>query len=176
MYHNLDPPFSWGGGGNAPKHPNLSFCSQNLRSLNISTKNNITKEKIYAITKEKTDIIFFCDLKLNSSVQKAAVHDVEKYFMLNGYKFYPNSTKNIRGVGVLVNRKIPHPVVNTHKDPDCNVLILDIEIGAARITVGSLYGPNQNDPQFFDNLRNFLGLVDNPFIILGGGSEHHLGR
>ena len=97
-----------------------------MRSLNISTKNNITKEKIYAITKEKTDVILICDLKLNSDVQKAAVHDVEKYFMLNGYKLYHNSTKSTRGVGILISRKLAHTIVNVHKDPDCNILFAEI--------------------------------------------------
>jgi hypothetical protein len=60
------------------KAPNLSFASQNLRSLNISTKNRITRDKIFAITREKQDIILLCDLKLNSNIQKAAGHDVEK--------------------------------------------------------------------------------------------------
>jgi exonuclease III len=116
-----------GEGGLLPfKYPHLSFCSQNLRSLNISTKNNITKEKIYAITKEKTDVILICDLKLNSDVQKAAVHDVEKYFMLNGYKLYHNSTKSTRGVGILISRKLAHTIVNVHKDPDCNILFAEI--------------------------------------------------
>jgi hypothetical protein len=97
--------------------PNFSFASQNLRSLNISTKNNITKEKIYAVTKENADIIFICDLKLNSTIQKAAVHDVEKYFFL---------------------------------------------------AVGSVYGPNQNEHAFFDNLNNFIARILNSGVILGG--------
>jgi hypothetical protein len=64
------------------KPPNISFASQNLRSLNISTRNKITRENFFAITREKQDIILLCDLKLNSSVQKSAVHDIEKYFLL----------------------------------------------------------------------------------------------
>ncbi len=79
------------------KAQNLSFASQNLRSLNISTKNRITRDKIFAITREKQDIILLCDLKLNSNIQKAAVHDVEKYFFLNGYKLYHNIVQEVWG-------------------------------------------------------------------------------
>ena len=153
---------------NNTKFPSLSFSSQNLRSLNISTKNNVTKEKIFAITKEKSDIILICDLKLNSEKQKAAVHDVEKYFMLNGYKLFHNSTKNIRGVGILVNRKLPFVVTTVYKDDDCNILILDMEFGNEKITIGSLYGPNQNEEQFFQNLNSHLNRIQNPCLILGG--------
>jgi exonuclease III len=158
-----------GEGGPIPfKYPNLSFCSQNLRSLNVSTKNNITKEKIYAITQEKTDVILICDLKLNSDVQKAEVHDVEKYFMLNGYKLYHNSTKSTRGVGILISRKLAHTTVNVHKDPDCNILFLEMEILNQRINIGLIYGPNNNDPNFFINLENFLRNPSNGPTILGG--------
>ncbi len=152
----------------SPKCPSLSFSSQNLRSLNISTKNNITKEKIFAITKENSDIILICDLKLNSERQKAAVHDVEKYFMLNGYKLFHNSTKNVRGVGILVNRKLSFSVLNTYKDEDCNILILDMEFGKERLVVGSLYGPNQNEENFFQNLNSYLSRIQIPCLILGG--------
>ena len=164
----LDPPPLGGGIGISPKCPSLSFSSQNLRSLNISTKNNITKEKFFAITRENSDIILICDLKLNSDRQKAAVHDVEKYFMLNGYKLFHNSTKNVRGVGILVNRKLSFSVLNTYKDDDCNIIILDMEFGNERIVVGSLYGPNQNDELFFQNLDSFLSRIQIPCLVLGG--------
>ncbi len=168
MNLTADPQPAGDGGPLSSKYPNLSFCSQNLRSLNISTKNNITKEKIFAITKEKTDIIFICDLKLNSDVQKAAVHDVEKYFMLNGYKLYHNSTKSTRGVGILISRKLAHSIVNAHKDPDCNILLLDVEIQSQKVKIGLIYGPNNNDPIFFTNLENFLRGLNNGTTILGG--------
>jgi exonuclease III len=168
----VDPPADpqpAGKGGPLPfKYPNLSFCSQNLRSLNVSTKNNITKEKIYAITKEKTDVILICDLKLNSDVHKAAVHDVKKYFMLNGYKLYHHSTKRTRGVGILISRKLAHTIVNVHKDPDCNILLLEIEILSQRLFIGLIYGPNNNDPSFFNNLKNFVCNASNVPTILGG--------
>jgi hypothetical protein len=38
--------------------PNLNFSTQNVRSLNISTKNIITEQKILAIVKGGSDIIF----------------------------------------------------------------------------------------------------------------------
>jgi hypothetical protein len=79
---------------------NVSFAAQNVRSLNISTKNEITCQKILAITKKCCDVIFLSDLRLNSSLQKSAVHDIEKKFLLQGYKLFHNSVSSIRGVGI----------------------------------------------------------------------------
>ncbi len=106
--------------------------------------------------------------KKKKKKQKAAVHDVEKYFMLNGYKLFHNSTKNVRGVVILVNRKLSFSVLNTYKDDDCNIIILDMEFGKERLVVGSLYGPNQNEEIFFQNLDSFLSRIQIPCLILGG--------
>ena len=154
-------------------HPNFSFASQNLRSLNISTKNKITKEKIYAVTKENADIIFICDLKLNSSIQKAAVHDVEKYFFLNGYKLYHNSRNNTRGVGILIHRKNQHTVTNRMEDLDGNIIVLELDFDGKKLA-GSVYGPNQNDNMFFVNLNNFLSRINGKGVVLGGGLEPYI--
>ncbi len=150
--------------------PNLSFASQNLRSLNISTKNKITRDKLFAITREKKDIILLCYLKLNSNTQKAAVHDVEKYIFLNVYKLYHNSKHSTRGMGVLINRKISHFVSNSLCDNDGNIIVLEInlDIGNERLIVGSLYGTNQNEEGFFTTLEQFLTQLNGPPIILGG--------
>ncbi len=56
----------------------------------------------------------------------------------------------------MVNRKLSFSVLNTYKDEDCNIIILDMEFGKERLVVGSLYGPNQNEEKFFQNLDSYL--------------------
>ena len=55
---------------------NLTFKSQNVRSLNVSTRSTLTTEKIYAITQSKEDIIFICDTRLNEEHQKPAITEI----------------------------------------------------------------------------------------------------
>ncbi len=55
---------------------NFSFKSQNVRSLNVSTRSTLTTEKIYAITQSKEDIIFICDTRLNEEHQKPAITEI----------------------------------------------------------------------------------------------------
>ena len=74
--------------------------------MNISTKNDITLQKVLGICSLKSDIIFLSDLRLNSSKQSSAVHDLEKLFFFNGYKFYHNSVVASRGVGILIKKTI----------------------------------------------------------------------
>jgi len=83
----------------------LSFGIQNVRSLNISTKNELTTQKIIAICSLKNDFIFLSDLRLNSTKQIAAVNDLDKQFSFNGYKLIHNSCTSSRGVGILVKKQ-----------------------------------------------------------------------
>jgi len=139
-----------------------------MRSLNISTKNKITREKIFTICKENHDIFFLSDIKLNSPSQRYAVHDIEKYFLLNGYKFYHNSTKSIRGVGILIRSKLAHTIISRKHDNDCNMLLLHVNFEGKEIILGSLYGPNTNEERFFYNLSNHLQNLPCKIKILGG--------
>jgi hypothetical protein len=89
--------------------PNLAFdlniSTQNVRSLNISTKNIITDQKILAVVGLCSDIIFLSDLRLNSLKQSVACKDITKRFQLLGYKFIHNSPHSNRGVGILIKKK-----------------------------------------------------------------------
>jgi hypothetical protein len=61
---------------------NITFTAQNCQSLNISTKNGKTLKKILAMVKGGEDVIFLSDLRLNSELQKHAIHDLEKKYSI----------------------------------------------------------------------------------------------
>jgi exonuclease III len=128
----------------------------------------VQDKKIQAITKKDADIIFLCDIRLNSNKQKYACHDLEKKFKFKGYDFYHNSTINSRGVGILIRTSLGITPTNSYADNECNILLLTCNVRNTPTTIGSLYGPNFNDKKFFSNLDSFLDLVTNNCIILGG--------
>jgi exonuclease III len=155
--------------------PNLAFdlniSTQNVRSLNISTKNIITDQKILAIAGLCSDIIFLSDLRLNSLKQSVACKDITKRFHLLGYKFIHNSPHSNRGVGILVKKKAMEKlnIVNTVRDLDGNHILIDIEYKSTRYTLGSVYGANTNDGiEMYNVLRNDISQLRNTKIILGG--------
>ena len=82
----------------------LNFSSQNMRSLNTSTKNEVTYKKLMAVISNKDDIIFMSDLRLNSKKNKTVVHDVEKICFGLGYNSHLHSTLPSRGVGILIKK------------------------------------------------------------------------
>jgi len=139
--------------------------------MNISTKNDITVQKIIAICSLKTDIIFLSDMRLNTSKQISALHDLEKTFLFNGYKLVHNSSLSNRGVGILFKKDFNDTnlsVIRTIKDTDCNSLILHVRINNHELVLASIYGPNHdNELEFFNVLQTNLQNFQCP-VIVGG--------
>jgi exonuclease III len=150
------------------RFPSISLLSQNVQSLNISSMCKKTSKKIFSVTREKDEIIFLSDIRLNSSKQVSATLDIGKRFGFRGYNFIHNSTTNSTGVGILISNKLNVSIHNTYKDIDCNILLLDISVGRNRITLGSVYGPNADNEEFFTDISQMCERFGNRNIILGG--------
>ena len=78
----------------------------------------------YSIVKNKDDIIFLSNTRLNSTNQISGLNDLEKKLACFGYNFYHNSRRSSRGVGLLISRKLKHTVVKRVVDEDDNILLL----------------------------------------------------
>ena len=124
--------------------------------------------KIYSIVKNKDDIIFLSDTRLNSINQISGLNDLEKKLAFFGYTLYHNSRKSSRGVGILISRKIKHTVIRRVIDEDDNILLLDIDFTGISFTLGTIYGPNEDDMSFFDTLKKGIKDLKNANIIIGG--------
>ena len=148
-----------------------TFSSQNVRSLNISTKNDLTTQKIIAVCSLNTDFIFLSDIRLNSDKQQSAIHDLKKQFFFKGYKLIFNSRFSSRGVGILVKKNIYENnfnILSNESDALGNFLILHLSVNNLRFVVAAVYGPNHDDEvEFFDNLQVVLGRHRDP-VIVGG--------
>jgi exonuclease III len=148
---------------------NLVISTLNVNSLNVSTlgaRNAKTLLKIEGITSKRADVILLSDIRLKDSVE-----EVKKLFNLtmNGsYKLYVNSTRDSRGVGVAIRRNIGHEIKNIVLDViDENYILLDVIIKWKRIVLGSVYGPNGNNVNFYNKLRRDIERLGLPFIIGG---------
>jgi exonuclease III len=152
------------------KFPLINISSQNCLSLNISTKNSKTDLKILALTKNDHEIVLLCDIRLNSLKQSAAIHDLEKKFKLKGYDFIHNSRGSSRGEGILIKSCKSYVVHNKIVDFHDNYMLLDISMDNYHFVIGSIYGPNRDELEFFDNLKldlRNLNTNSNP-VVLGG--------
>jgi exonuclease III len=151
---------------------NFSLAIQNCNSLNMShsTAEN-QKLKIAAITNLNKDVILLSDIRLANKNLSTCKSDMEKCFLINStapYTFVANSTKNKRGVGILIKKSLPAKILSAISDPEENFLLLKIEIKSKIYILGAVYGPNEHNPDFFRSLYTSIKNLGEHPIILGG--------
>ena len=148
---------------------NLSFSAQNCNSLNISTNCPKQSTKIKSIIDLDSDIILLSDLRLNN---KDTTRDIEKIFLSSGnrqYKFYHNSLRNSRGVGILISSNLNCEIISPFSDEAGNILGLYINLDSHLLLLVSIYGPNKNnDNIFFQDLNRLLRSYPDIPAIIGG--------
>ena len=86
-----------------------------------------------------------------------------------GYKtFYSSFNSQSRGVAIFFNNNFEFKIHSSYNDINGNLLILDMEIDKHRITLATLYGPNNDDPSFFEFLQRKIIEFGNNDIIING--------
>ena len=73
-----------------------------------------------------------------------------------------------RGVGILLNNNFDFKIQKTIIDSNGNYVILLIKTLNVDILLVNIYGPNKDDPAFFENIKNKIEDFDTPNIIIGG--------
>jgi exonuclease III len=143
--------------------------------LNISGNiDDKTPRKIAEITKEEEDIIFLCDIRLNTDAGKNSKKKktILTTFEEKGYAFYHNSHKSnpsVRGVGILIKTELSYSIQEVYRDAECNILLLNITIAGCKATIGSVYGPGKKPyKEFYENIETNVEKFANTHVVLGG--------
>jgi exonuclease III len=152
------------------KEPTYSCI--NCNSLNMSSVGGQAQIcKIYGITKLRTDIIFLSDIRLSNRNKVSCSNEITKRLNntpYGSYDFYFNSSSNKRGVAILVKKTLNFSVLDRREDASENYLLLSAEIAGRKITIGSVYGPNSYDANFFIDLERDIRQLGNSSTILAG--------
>ena len=70
-----------------------------------------------------------------------------------GQMIYAHGTTNSKGTSVLI-KTVPTQIHKMIKDLLGRYLLIDITINSHRITLVNVYGPNNNNPEFFVDIFN----------------------
>ena len=96
-----------------------------------------------------------CDTRLNSESEKFLSNEVN-------YKCYFNSfSSERRGVAILVKKSLPINIVEKYKDNIGNVLTLEATYDNNIFLITCIYGPNDDNPDFFESIFGLLWLPSN---------------
>jgi exonuclease III len=85
--------------------------------------------------------------KINNAILKTNLRRYDSYF---------HSSSNKRGVAMFVKKSLEFVPISMFKDLDENLLLIKFAKEGVSFVLGSVYGPNQTDRTFFNNLSNFL--------------------
>jgi exonuclease III len=100
------------------------------------------------------------DQKINNAILKSKLKD---------HAFYYHSSSNKRGVAMLIHKKLGLVPVSQYRDQSENALIVKFSVGGGgEVCLGSIYGPNSTDREFYNFIQNVLNENATVPIIMGG--------
>ena len=147
----------------------LTVSCINVNTMNVSTlggRNAKTYLKIEGVTGKRSDIIFMSDMRVGG--KKKEIEDIFRMTKNGNYVTYINSSRNARGVGIAIKKNIAHSILNRSYDEiDENYILLELDIKGRRLLLGSVYGPNENNPDFYNRLKREIDRYGIPTIIGG---------
>ena len=79
-----------------------------------------------------------------------------------------HGTSNSRGTCILIHKSVPITLHKHITDPNGRYVILDVEIDGIRVTLGSIYGPNEDNPEFYTEAIQQIESIPNDNRIIGG--------
>lgn len=81
---------------------------------------------------------------------------------------FNHGTSNARGVAVLIDRNCPVRVETFRTDLEGRYLIIDMKLDSFKFVLVNVYGPNEDNPQFFIKLFENIENRNNNSMIMAG--------
>ena len=138
----------------------LNIISLNCRGLN----NSIKRKKVFNfLRKKKAQVYCLQDVHFT-------IDQIQRIKQEWGYRECYISTyrSNSRGTAILFNNNFDFKVRDTIVDEGGNFVALSVAINDTLYTIMNIYGPNVDNPSFFDSIENIIKNFENDKIIVCG--------
>lgn len=113
-----------------------------------------------------------CRLKVHIAfLQETHLKDIDHSRLKRswvGQIFHSSFNGKARGAAILVNKNTPFIMSDIMTDSNGRYVIVTGSLFNTPIILVNIYGPNFDDPKFFNNLIRSLPLIDTHQLILGG--------
>ena len=137
----------------------ISICSVNCQGLGNPSK----RRDVFNYLRNKNhSILCLQDTHITKNIERLIISEW-------GYKaVFSSFSSQSREVAILFKNNFEFNIRNSYNDNRGNIIILDIEIDKHRITLVNLYGPNSDEPSFYDDINKRILQQGNNDIILVG--------
>ena len=137
---------------------NIRITSWNVRGLGKLVKLKRVLNRLKCL---KSKIVFLQETHFRSSGTQALVK------RWPGQIFDASYSTSARGVAVLIHRSIPFQMVKVIGDTYGRYIIVQGTILTQKINLMNVYGPNEDNPSFFENLFLTVAALDGIHILEG---------
>ena len=137
---------------------NTNITSWNVRGLRKLAK---LKQVIDRIKYLKSKIVFIQE----SHLMATDMHYLSKRWP--GQVFHASYNTHARGVIILIHKSIPFQVIKTIQDPLGRYIIVQGNILTQKLNLINVYGPNEDNPSFFEKLFLTVSSLEGLYIIGG---------
>ena len=141
------------------------FISDSIYSMNVrGLKDRNKRVQVFSWLKNRNANIFF----LQETHSTSDTENAWKEDWGNSNMFFSHGTSNSRGVCVLFKTACNFDIKQIFQDGEGRFIILDIILNNQKITLINVYGPNNDEPTFFENIQKELDDFECESIIWGG--------
>ena len=144
---------------NSDSESTFRILSINCRGLACKKKR---RDVFHYIRQKDFSIYFLQDTHFDSKL--------EEYIKAEwGYEcYFASNTTNARGVAILFNNNFEFKVKGVERDKGGNFIIMHIEAFERELLLVNVYGPNTDNPFFYNNLESLVKKQGVKNMILGG--------
>ena len=137
----------------------LTIASINCRGLSDIKKR---RDVFHFLRNQKYDVLFLQDTHITK--------DSTQYFnsLWKGKSYHSCHTNRSRGVSILINQRLQHELIEIKLSDDGNFIIVVCKLGTQTYLMANVYGPNEDDPHFYQSLINILNSFETDHTIIGG--------
>ena len=137
----------------------LIVCSLNVRGLS----NNLKRRETFCWLRMKKFGIFFLQ-EVHCTNEKEQLWSSEWGFSA----IFSSVSSSSAGVCILFNNNFQFEIKKQFSDPGGRFILVDLKLENKTITLGNIYAPNDDNPNFFKNVLSHLLPFECEDIILGG--------
>ena len=137
---------------------NLIIASCNVRGIREQSK----RQRIFKYLKEKSFEI--------ALLQETHSTEREENFWQTQYGgkiYYSHGTSNSKGVAILLSRQTKAKLISIRKDNAGRWILIKVDYEGEELNVLNIYAPNDDNPEFYEQLGNILAETEGN-IIIGG--------
>ena len=137
----------------------VTIMSMNCRGLSDLKKR---RDVMQFIRSKRINIVFLQDTHLTT--QTIPYFDT----LWNGMSYHSCHSSRSRGTSILINNNLSYTLIEEMKSECGNFQILACKIQNDSYLLVNVYGPNEDNPAFYNNLSNIIGQFDVDHMIVAG--------